>query len=200
MTKAIVSSAQGALAAGLLLTAGVLAAWLYVSAIDLLGLISFLIRWLHVLAGIAWIGMIWFVNFVQFAALDETDQAGRMVIMNHVAPKVSLTFRRASHVTIATGFLLMVTTGYLFDRWVFSSAVYVPPLKAAMLWGGTICALLMWVFVHFVITPAMRQVMAEGSHPDTRMAAARRIRIFARFNLVLAVPVTFVMVAAAHLY
>lgn len=200
MTRALVSSARAAFIAGLLISLGVLAVWMLGSTIDLLGLVSFLVRWVHVLAGIAWVGMIWFVNYIQFAALDEADAEGRAAIMKLVAPRVALTFRRASHLALASGLVLLVTTGYLFDRWVFSAAVYVPPLKAAMLWGGTVGAALMWAFVHMVIWPAMRRAMSEGSDAATRAAAARRIRLFARINLLLAVPVTFVMVAAAHLY
>ena len=54
-----------------------LAIWAFCSPIDQLGLISFLTRWLHVLACIIWVGMIWFVNFIQLIAVQETDDAGR---------------------------------------------------------------------------------------------------------------------------
>ena len=200
MTK-LLASAQTAFAAGLVLCAIILAVWLLGSVVDPLGLTSFLVRWVHVLAGIVWIGMIWFVNFIQLVAFAEADEAGRATLMKLVAPRVALTFKRASHVTVLSGLALLVATGYLFDRWVFLSAVYIPPLKMALLWLGVGAALVMWVIAQMVIVPNIRILTGEVVSDDAGKAAARsRVRTFARINLVLAIPVTFVMVAAAHLY
>ena len=76
MTNLIAGSARNALIAGLIVSGCVLAFWISQSPIDTLGLFSFVVRWVHVLAGVVWIGMIWFVNFIQLAALEETDDAG----------------------------------------------------------------------------------------------------------------------------
>ena len=122
-------------------------------------------------------------------------------LLKLVVPRVAATFRMASHITLMTGGLLLVTTGYLFDRWVFQSAVYVPPMKALLLWGGVVAAMAMWVIAQLVIWPALRILIGEVPGDAPAKAAARaRVRTFARLNLVLAIPVTFVMVAAAHLY
>ena len=197
----LLSSAQSALLLGLLLCAVILACWLLGSTVDVLGLASFLARWLHVLAGLVWIGMIWFVNFIQLAAMAEADDAGRATLMKLIVPRVTMTFRRASHVSVVSGFALLLTTGYLFDRWVFLSAVYIPTWKAALLWTGVIAALAMWAIVHMILSPAIRTLVSENPAAPAEKAAARaRVRIWARINLVLAIPVTFVMVAAAHLY
>lgn len=194
-------NARSTLIAGLVISALLLAVWMIGSPIDRLGLVSFLARWVHILASIVWVGMIWFVNFIQLSAVQEADAAGRAALMKLIVPRVALTFRHASHLTVLTGFLLLATTGYLFDRWVFSSTVYVPPMKAAMLAIGTAAALAMWAFVHMIIWPALRLLTSETTANDQEMAAARaRIRTFARLNLMLALPVTFIMVAVAHLY
>ena len=197
----ITASARNAALAGVAIAALVLAIWIVRSPIDTLGLVSFITRWLHILAAVIWVGMIWFVNFIQLAALEEADDAGRATLMRLVVPKVAATFRHASHMTLVSGFILLVTTGYLLDRWVFASAVYIPPLKAAMLWTGTLAALVMWALVHMVIAPALRIVAPESAaNAEVRAAARARIKTSARINLMLALPVTFVMVAAAHLY
>ena len=195
------SSAQTALAAGLVLCAIILAVWLLGSTVDPLGLTSFLVRWVHVFAGIIWVGMIWFVNFIQLAAVAEADDAGRAALMKLIVPRVALTFKRAAHVTVLSGLALLVATGYLFDRWVFLSAVYIPPLKGALLWLGVGAAFAMWVIAQMIIAPNLRILTGEVAADDAAKASARsRVRTFARLNLVLAIPVTFVMVAAAHLY
>ncbi len=197
----LLSSAQSALLLGLILCAVILACWLLGSTVDVLGLASFLVRWLHVLAGLVWVGMIWFVNFIQLAAMAEADDAGRATLMKLIVPRVTITFQRASHVTVLSGFALLLTTGYLFDRWVFLSAVYIPTWKAALLWTGVIAALAMWAIVHMILSPAIRTLVSENAAAPAEKAAARaRVRTWARINLVLAIPVTFVMVAAAHLY
>ncbi len=197
----LISSARSTLTAGLIVCAVLLGIWIVGSPVDQLGLLSFLTRWVHVLAGIVWVGMIWFVNFIQLAAVQEADDAGRAALMKLVVPRVALTFRRASHLTVLSGFILLVTTGYLFDRWVFASTVYVPPIKAAMLGFGSVAALIMWFSVHMIIWPSVRILLGEVSGDEAAKAGARaRVRTYARLNLLLAVPVTFVMVAAAHLY
>lgn len=197
----LLSSGQSALLLGLILCAIILAFWLAGSTVDLLGLASFLVRWLHVLAGLVWVGMIWFVNFIQLAAVAEADDAGRATLMKLIVPRVTLTFRRASHLTVLSGLGLLLTTGYLFDRWVFLSAVYIPAWKALLLWSGVAAALAMWAIVHMVLWPAIRTLTTDNAAtPEEKSAARARVRTFARINLVLAIPVTFVMVAAAHLY
>ncbi|MDX2156765.1 MAG: hypothetical protein SFW09_09660 [Hyphomicrobiaceae bacterium] len=168
---------------------------------DGLGLTSFLARYVHIGSAMLWVGMIWFVNFIQLAALGAADDAGRRALMRLVVPRVAMLFRMASHLTLASGIVLLATTGYVLDRLVFPSAVYIPTLRGAMLWGGVIGGLAMWALVHLVIWPSLGVVLDAERQDDATVAAAReRLRLAAGVNLVLAVPVTFVMVAAAHIY
>lgn len=199
--RSILQSPRTALVVGLLACAAVLAIWLAGATVDRLGLASFLTRWLHVLGAAVWVGMIWFVNFVQLAAIDQADEKLKAELVASVATRVATAIRHASHLTVVTGLLMLVETGYAFDRYVFSSAVYVPPLKMALMAGGSLAALAMWIVVHAVIRPGMRVVLADPPAPEPERQRARRlIATYARLNLVLALPVTFVMVAAAHLY
>lgn len=202
--KRILSSGPAALMAGLFLAGLILilflALWLLDWGLDGIGFISLLLRWVHILAGIIWIGMIWFVNFVQLAAVEKADEAGRSALHKLVVPRVALMYRHASHLTVISGALLLVTTGYVLDRWVFLSAVYIPPLRSSLLWIGAAGGLVMWIFVHFMIRPNLQIVLAEQSDAAAQERARGQVRTYARLNLVLAIPVTLAMVAATHLY
>ena len=91
-----------------------------------------------------------------------------------------------------------LTAGYLLDRMIFTAEVYIPPLRNLLLWGGVFGGLAMWVFVQFFIAPSLKVVLGHATGDEA--AARGRVRTFARLNLVLGLPVTAVMVAAAHLY
>jgi uncharacterized membrane protein len=185
---------------GLAISAGVLALWLARNGGDLLGFVSFAIRFAHIAAAILWIGMIWFVNFIQLAALGSAEDAVRAALLRHIALPVAMLFRVASHVVVLSGAGLLLTTGYMLDRWVFPSAVYIPSLRAALIWCGALAALIMWALVHFVVWPNLK-VLVEGNSGAATLARAReKVLLAARVNLLLAVPVTFAMVAASHLY
>lgn len=190
----------GALLAGLAVTAAILIVWITAVGVDRLGLVSFLLRWTHAFAGMVWVGLIWFVNFIQLRAVAETDDAGRAALMRHVVPRVATTFGHFSHLNLLTGIALLFTAGYLLDVSMFGTAVYIPPLRNLFLWGGTLGGLAMWAIVHFAISPALAVVLDASADAAAKAAARDRVRIFARLNLILAVPVTFVMVAASHLY
>lgn len=167
---------------------------------DVLGLIAFLFRLAHVFSAMLWVGMIWFVNFIQLVALRGADDAGKAVLMQHIVPQVADVFRVVSHLTLASGAGLLLTSGYVLDRWVFPSSVYIPSIRGGMLWGGVFLGVVMWVLVHKVIWPSLAVVLDAGAEPGARAKARDRVLVAARVNLVLALPVTFLMVAAAHLY
>lgn len=197
--KTIFESPLQAAVMGLAISALILAGWFAVSGIDGLGFVSMLARVLHVLAAVLWVGMIWFVNFVQLAAVAESDDAGRASLLKLVVPRVATIYRHASHLTMVSGIILLVASGYMLERWVFKSAVYIPPLKFTMLYGAILAATVMWVLVHMVIWPNLRLILGEvPSDADAKARARNRIRLAARVNLVLALPVTCIMVAVAH--
>ena len=199
--RSIIDNPRAALGAGLALTAVVLLAWLIVAGADGLGLFSFLVRLLHVLAAMVWVGLIFFVNFVQLVVLRAADEQSRSFLHKAVVPSVAWWFRHASTVTVASGVLLLVLAGYLLPTLVYGTSVYVPPARAFLLWGGVVGSLAMWMFVHMYIWPSMQVVLGLRPGDDAAKTQARtRVVLFARLNLVLSLPVVFAMVAAAHLY
>lgn len=193
------ASPAKALSLGAIIAALLLLAALAGIGIDRLGLFAVLLRWVHVCAGIIWIGMIWFVNWIQLIAVAEADQAERGAIMKHIVPRVAHTFRHASHLVVFTGALLLLTSGYIGGSIVYSSSVFIPTSRNILMWSGTLCALAMYMFVHMMIWPGLRKVLGiEKAEPDAIAAARAKVATFARLNLVLSVPVTLAMVAAAH--
>lgn len=189
-----------ALLAGLAIAALILAAWIVTDPVDGTGLISVLLRFVHVVAAMAWIGLVFFVNFVQMGALAEADEAGRGAIQRWIVPRAAAGYRHASHLVVLSGILLLIASGYVLGEWVFASAVYMPPARTAALWAGALGGLLMWALVHFAIWPNLKIVLGETAADDSARSQARQsLKLYARLNLVLASPVTFAMVAAAHL-
>ncbi len=188
-----------ALALGTAAAVVLLVVALAASGIDRVGLIAVLLRWLHVGAGIVWLGMVWFVNFIQLVAVAEADQPARGAIMKHIVPRVALTFRQASHLTVVTGALLLFTSGYLGGSLVYSSAFFIPTSRNILMWAGVLAAMAMYMFVHMMIWPGLRLVLGIETRTPEQIAAARaKVATYARWNLVLSVPVTLAMVAAAH--
>ena len=151
---------------------------------DALGLFSFLIRLLHVLAAMVWIGLVFFVNFVQLVALQSADEQGRDFLHKAIVPNVAWWFRHASTLTVASGAILLVTTGYLLPNLIYGAGVYVPPSRAWLIGSGVLGALAMWMFVHMYIWPNMQVVLGlRPGDADAKARARARVIMFARLNL-----------------
>ena len=196
--KSVLDSPARALVAGLVLAALALAVWLLIEPLDPRGLISVLLRFIHVSSAMVWVGLIFFVNFIQLRALQEADVPSRSAIAEWIVPHVATMFRHASHLTVLSGALLLVSTGYLLSSWIFGSAVYMPPARILLLTTGVLGGLLMWTFVNLLIWPNLKIVLGQAT--GNAEAARQTVKRYARLNLVLALPVTFIMVATAHLF
>ena len=180
------------LLASLAIAALALIAWVLTGPVDPRGLISIVLRFIHVFAAMVWIGLIFFVNFIQLQVLGEADAASRSTISRWIVPRVASAFRHASHLTVLSGALLLISTGYLWgDMW---------PLPAMMLTAGALGGLLMWGFVNLAIWPSLKIVLGHTAGDAAAQSRARQtVKHYARLNLILALPVTFLMLAAAHL-
>ncbi len=164
----------------------------------------FLLRWLHFLAGITWIGMLYYFNFVQvpfFAGAEAPVRTG--MIAGGLVSRALWWFRWGAMVTFLTGWL------YLLDK-IFRQFGGIQPFFAtsygwAIFIGGIIGSL-MWFNVWFIIWPAQQVVMAstarvkEGGQAIPE-AAARGARggVTSRTNTLLSIPMLFFMGAASHL-
>lgn len=186
----ILNTAGGAVAAGALVVLVLLGVAVGSGQLDAVVAGGIVVRSLHVVAAMVWVGLIFFVNVIQFAALDEAVAADKAVVMRTIVPRAARSFRMAANVTVLTGILLLLALGYFTQR---------PPQTAIWVWLGTAGGLAMLGFVHGKISPALRVVLDPSGADPVRLAAARQtVRTYARINLVLAWPVTLAMIAAAH--
>lgn len=153
-------------------------------------------RWVHIMAGVMWIGLLYYFNFVQVDALkaaaadNPPTGAG---ITKHVAPRALLFFRYAALVTVLMG--LWILGGKVDDALLFRERAYVPIGIGA--WLGLIMFFNVWV----LIWPNQKKVLGLVTATDEEKAKARRVAFLAsRTNTALSMPMLFFMVASGGIF
>ena len=160
---------------------------------------SFLFRWLHVLSGIMWIGILWYFNFVQIPNMPNIEESQRPAITQVIAPAALFWFRWGAMSTIITGLILAYFNGYLVDAITIglTSGVAKHSAIGIGMWLGTI----MWFNVWFIIWPkqqvALGMVEADAA---AKAAAGRTAMLFSRTNTMLSIPMLYAMVSAQNLF
>lgn len=151
-------------------------------------------RWLHILAGIMWIGILYYFNFVQVPALAEAAKDGTAAgITKHVAPRALFYFRWAAVVTWLAGAMLLGP--HFLDAFLFRERAYYPIGVGA--WLGTIMIVNVWV----LIWPNQQKILGLRPATDEEKAKARRIAFLAsRSNTMLSIPMIFFMVASGGVF
>ena len=158
----------------------------------------FVVRWLHVLSGIMWIGMLYYFNFVQTPSMPKIPDEQKPAITKVVAPEALFWFRWGAMSTITFGIILALLNRYFVDAVLLGITSKSPnhTLIGIGMWLGTI----MWFNVWFIIWPAQKKVLGlvEAS-PDAKKAAARTGLLFSRTNT-LSVPMLYCMISAQNPY
>ena len=168
----ILGSPLRAALAGLALTAIALIAWVLADPVDPQGLVSVLLRFVHVLSAMAWVGLIFFVNFIQLVVLQKADEPARGAIAKWIVPRVRRSSPRRAHDRPHRRLTARLDR-YLFGDVVFSSAVYMPPTRTAMLTAGAVGGILMWAFVNFLIWPSLKIVLGQApGDPQAQLGRA----------------------------
>ncbi len=147
-----------------------------------------LARWIHFLAGVMWIGLLYYFNFVQVAALKNAAADGTAGgITKHVAPRALLFFRWAAVVTWLAGAALL---GDQFMN-AFTLSNGMAPIGIGA-WLGTIMLFNVWV----LIWPNQKKILGMVSATDDEKNRARRVAFLAsRTNTMLSIPMLFFMAA-----
>ena len=155
--------------------------------------LAFLFRWLHVVSGIMWVGLLYYFNFVQMPSMAKIPDAQKPAIGQVIAPAVLWWFRWAAVATLATGLILAALNGYLADAVMLglTDGGASTPIGIGM-WLGTIMFLNVWL----VIWPNQRKAlgMVEAS-AEAKAAAARTAMLVSRTNTLLSLPMLYCMVA-----
>ncbi len=159
----------------------------------------FFFRWLHVLSGVMWIGLLWYFNFVQIPVMPDIPDDLKPAVGKHIAPKALFWFRWAAMSTIVTG--LIVAAMYQYLGYVLTFGLMDGSAKHAMLGIGMWLGIIMWFNVWFVIWPNQKIALGIVEAPaDAKPVAARKAMLFSRTNTLLSFPMLFAMVSAQNLY
>ena len=159
----------------------------------------FFLRWLHVLSGVMWIGLLWYFNFVQIPNMAKIPDEQKPAIGKVIAPAALYWFRHAAMATIVTGLIVAWLNGYLVDAVLLGLSDGVPKHTAIGIgmWFGTI----MWFNVWFVIWPNQKKVLGMVEvGAEEKAKAARTAMLFSRTNTLLSIPMLFAMVSAQNIY
>ena len=158
----------------------------------------FLLRWIHFLSGITWIGLLYYFNFVQTPFFAETEPGVRSGAQQKLLPRALWWFRWSAMITFLSGLL------YLLHYWLGRRGM-TDPATGVILLGGLL-GTVMWANVWFVIWPKNKLVIqnaidtsaGKAANPAAAAAGARG-GLTSRTNVVLSIPMLFLMGSASHL-
>jgi uncharacterized membrane protein len=150
---------------------------------------AFLFRWLHVLSGVMWIGILWYFNFVQIPSMPKIPDEQKPAIGKVIAPAALFWFRWGAMSTIVTGLILAGMNGYLVQALSLQKGVHAIGLG---MWLGII----MWFNVWFIIWPNQKKALGLVQvPPEEKTKAARVAMLTSRLNTMLSIPMLYCMVA-----
>jgi len=162
---------------------------------------EFLLRWLHYMAGITWIGLLYYFNFVQGPFFAEADAATKSAATQKLVPRALRWFRGGAMATFVTGILILAKR---LGESPEGAAAWSTPWAVTIL-TGALFGTVMFLNVVFVIWPKQKIVIASataaasGGQPNPAAAAAgRRAFLASRTNVVFSIPMLFFMGAASH--
>jgi uncharacterized membrane protein len=153
----------------------------------------FFMRWLHVLSGVMWIGLLWYFNFVQIPSMPKIPDEQKPAIGKVIAPAALFWFRWAALATVVTGAILAsMYPGYL----VKALTIQAPNRAIGIgMWLGLLMAFNVW----FIIWPNQKKALGIVTvEAPAKAAAARMAMLTSRFNTMLSIPMLYCMVAQSH--
>jgi uncharacterized membrane protein len=149
----------------------------------------FFMRWLHVLSGVMWIGLLWYFNFVQMPSMPKIPDEQKPAIGKVIAPEALFWFRWAALATVITGALLAFMNGYILQALSLQK-----PFHAIGI--GIWIALVMAFNVWFIIWPNQKKALGMVTvSAEEKAAAARKAMLTSRLNTMLSIPMLYCMVA-----
>jgi uncharacterized membrane protein len=151
------------------------------------------LRWIHVLAGILWIGLLYYFNFVQIRKMPDIPAELKPAISKYIAPEALFWFRWSALVTVLAGLGVALTRGYLLEVLTLGFAGGASPqymLLGAGIWLAIIMFINVWVFIWPNQKIALGIVDADA---DAKAKAGRTAMLFSRTNLLLSIPMLTTM-------
>ena len=141
-------------------------------------------RWLHVMAGVMWIGLLWYFNFVQIPTMPSIPDDLKPAIGKHIAPEALFWFRWGAAFTVLFGLVLAHLNG---------GSVHITMIGIGM-WFGLIMAFNVW----FIIWPNQQVALGLNGKEGDKAAAGRTAMLFSRTNTLLSIPMLYCMLYVSH--
>ncbi len=158
-----------------------------------------LFRYLHVLSGIMWIGLLWYLNFVQIPSMPKIPDEQKPAITKVIAPAVLFWFRWAALATIITGLIVAYLNNYAHEALALGigSGGGKNTAIGIGMWLGLIMAFNVW----FIIWPNQKKALGiVECSPEEKPNCLKRAVMASRINTLLSLPMLLSMVVAQNLY
>ena len=160
---------------------------------------SAIFRYLHVLSGIMWIGLLWYFNFVQIPNMSKIPDDQKPAIGKIIAPAALFWFRWAALSTIITGLIVAYLNGYIHHAMLLG--LIGGDAKSITIgigmWLGIIMAYNVWMIIWPNQKIALGMIEADK---ERKAKAARTAMLFSRTNTLLSIPMLLSMVSAQNLF
>ena len=160
---------------------------------------SWLFRYLHVISGIMWIGLLWYLNFVQVPSMPKIPDEQKPAITKVIAPAVLFWFRWAALATIVTGLIVATLNGYVHQALALgiASGGGKDTAIGIGMWLGLIMAFNVW----FIIWPNQKKALGiVECPPEEKPLCLKKAVMASRINTLLSLPMLLTMVMAQNLY
>ena len=162
-----------------------------------------LLRWIHILAGVIWVGLLYFFNCINAHVQNALEASARSQLVPQLMPRTLWWFRWGAMLTFLSGYLLLLWKYFLLGSGVFGDAGLFGSSAGLWISLGVVFGTVMWFNVWFVIWPAQQQLISwtiEGNSPPEQPATAQKALFASRLNTFLSVPLLFAMLAGAGHY
>ena len=162
---------------------------------------AFFMRFLHVVCGVMWIGLLYYFNFVQIPNMPNIPDDQKPAIGKVIAPAALWWFRWGAMGTIVTGLVLAWMNGYIVEALTLGLLDTEIVAKHLSIGIGMWMGIIMFVNVWFVIWPNQKKALGIVEvGVDERAAAARTAMLFSRTNTLLSFPMLYAMISAQNIY
>ena len=150
---------------------------------------AFVMRWLHVVSGVMWVGLLWYFNFVQTPSMPKIPDEQKPAVSKVIAPTALFWFRWAALATVVTGLMVAGMNGYLVNALTLTKGHHAIGI-------GMWIALVMAYNVWFIIWPNQKKALGIVTvSAEEKAAAAKLAGMTSRINTMLSIPMLFCMVA-----
>ena len=151
--------------------------------------LAFAFRWLHVMVGVMWIGLLWYFNFVQIPSMPKISDEHKPAISKVIAPEALFWFRYSALLTVITGLIVAWLNGYGHNALMLGEGYQAIGLG---MWLAIIMAINVW----FIIWPNQKRALGiVDAEPEVKAKSAKTAMLTSRTNTLLSVPMLYLMVA-----